>query len=50
MIAWDILPIAVTWLHVWLSPYTKVEESFTLHAVHDMLAHGLWPSSIAKVS
>ena len=32
------LSLAVTFGHVFLSPYTKVEESFTLHAVHDVLA------------
>lgn len=36
----NVLPFAVTFLHVYLSPYTKVEESFTLHAVHDVLAFG----------
>ncbi|WWC86248.1 uncharacterized protein L201_001121 [Kwoniella dendrophila CBS 6074] len=36
----NIIPILVTFLHVFLSPYTKVEESFTLHAVHDVLAYG----------
>lgn len=33
------LSLAITWAHVFLSPYTKVEESFTLHAVHDVLAY-----------
>ena len=34
------LPFLVTFTHVLVSPYTKVEESFTLHAVHDVYAHG----------
>ena len=34
------LPFLVTFTHVFVSPYTKVEESFTLHAVHDILAYG----------
>jgi len=41
------LSLAVTFGHVFLSPYTKVEESFTLHAVHDVLAT---PSQLDQVS
>jgi hypothetical protein len=44
------LSLAVTWAHVLLSPYTKVEESFTLHAVHDVLAYGHQPGELSKVS
>jgi hypothetical protein len=42
--------LAVTFAHVLLSPYTKVEESFTLHAVHDVLAYGQWPKELSRVS
>lgn len=45
----NLLPFTVAYLHVLLAPYTKVEESFTLHAVHDVLAYGpRW--TVANVS
>jgi alpha-1,6-mannosyltransferase len=46
----SFVPFVVTFTHVLLAPYTKVEESFTLHAVHDILAHGLSAGSLSQVS
>ncbi|KAH9954038.1 glycosyltransferase family 22 protein [Russula dissimulans] len=36
----DFLIFAVAWVHVLLAPYAKVEESFNLHAIHDLLFYG----------
>ncbi|KDQ52640.1 glycosyltransferase family 22 protein [Jaapia argillacea MUCL 33604] len=44
--ALDVLIVATGWLHVLLAPYTKVEESFNLHAVHDILMYGVNPSAL----
>ncbi|KAE8539940.1 hypothetical protein D1P53_003878 [Cryptococcus gattii VGV] len=41
-----LLPFLLAFAHVFLSPYTKVEESFTLHAVHDVLAYGFNPHNL----
>ena len=45
----DILIFAVAWTHVFLAPYTKVEESFNLHATHDILLHGVHPTALTEV-
>ncbi|KAI0267847.1 Alg9-like mannosyltransferase family-domain-containing protein [Gloeopeniophorella convolvens] len=44
----DALVCAVSWAHVLLAPYTKVEESFNLHAVHDILFHGVQRDALEK--
>ncbi|XP_057865499.2 dol-P-Man:Man(7)GlcNAc(2)-PP-Dol alpha-1,6-mannosyltransferase isoform X2 [Cryptomeria japonica] len=35
----DVLLIAIAAIHVFLAPYTKVEESFNVQAMHDILYH-----------
>ncbi|KAH0832984.1 glycosyltransferase family 22 protein [Lanmaoa asiatica] len=42
----DLLLLAVSWTHVLLAPYTKVEESFSLHATHDVLMYGVGPETL----
>ena len=48
-IALDGLVLATAWLHTVASPYSKVEESFNLHAVHDVLMYGVGGVNLDKV-
>ncbi|KAG8976255.1 dolichyl-P-Man:Man(7)GlcNAc(2)-PP-dolichol alpha-1,6-mannosyltransferase, partial [Tulasnella sp. 427] len=38
----DVLLFLVPAFHVLNAPYTKVEESFNLHATHDVLMYGVF--------
>lgn len=44
----DLLLLATSWAHVLLAPYTKVEESFNLHATHDVLMYGVGRDNLYK--
>jgi len=48
-LALDGLLFTVGWAHVLLAPYTKVEESFNLHAVHDVLMYGIRSDALHNV-
>jgi len=45
----DQLILGTAWAHVLLAPYTKVEESFNLHATHDVLMYGVGPAALPNV-
>lgn len=46
----DLTLLLVSWTHVYLAPYSKVEESFNLHATHDVLMYGVGATKLHSVS
>jgi alpha-1,6-mannosyltransferase len=45
----DVMLYVIAIMHVIVSPYTKVEESFNLHATHDILMYGVGLDGLRKV-
>ena len=46
----ELLILISSVAHVLLAPHTKVEESFTLHAVRDLLLKGISKDAVSQVS
>ncbi|KAH7342008.1 Alg9-like mannosyltransferase family-domain-containing protein [Rhizoctonia solani] len=44
----DLPILLVAWAHVFIAPYNKVEESFNLHATHDILAYGVTQEALSN--
>lgn len=45
----ELILVMTAYGHVLLHPYTKVEESFSLHAIRDILSLGFKPPVLALV-
>lgn len=42
----DLVFIATVFLHIWAVPYSKVEESFNIQAIHDIVNYGVQPDQL----
>lgn len=44
----DLVLVATVFLHIWAAPYSKVEESFNIQAIHDIVNYGVQPDQLEK--
>jgi alpha-1,6-mannosyltransferase len=46
----DLMLLSLTLLDVRFAPFTKVEESFNLHATHDVIMYGVGSNTLQNVN